>query len=64
MTRWEGVVAPPLKPSQFILKITASCNKRIKRVSTLIISSMKILWLRAPIHWASFYKVITEAWPL
>jgi hypothetical protein len=41
MTRWEGVVVPPLKPTQSILKITASCNKRIKRVRTLIISSMK-----------------------
>jgi hypothetical protein len=41
MTRWEGALTPSLKPAQSILKITASYIKRIKRVSTLIISSMK-----------------------
>jgi hypothetical protein len=48
MKRWEGAVTPSLKPAQSILKITASCNKRIKRVRPLIISSMKFLVLRAP----------------
>jgi len=47
-TRWERVTALSLKPLQLNLKITASCNKRVSRVSTLINSSMKFLLERRP----------------
>jgi hypothetical protein len=43
-----GICSSHLKSHQIILEITASCNKRMKRINTLIISSMKILTLRAP----------------
>jgi hypothetical protein len=46
--RWERVAALSLKPSQPILNITASCNKRMSRVSTLNTSSMKSFWKRRP----------------
>ena len=48
MKRWWEGSAPHLKSHQITLKITASCNKRMKRINTLIISSMNLLLKRAP----------------
>jgi hypothetical protein len=63
MKRWREVVAPLLKSHQIILKITASCNKRMKRINTLIISSMKLLLKRAPFI-GRLMEGTTEAPPL
>ena len=48
----DSALTVTLKLLQFILKITASCNKRMKRVSTLIISSIKSFG-KGALHWAS-----------
>jgi hypothetical protein len=54
--RWWEASTPHLKRPQVILKITASCNKRTTRVSTLIISSMKFLSVKGALQWASLWK--------